>query len=101
MAKIAANPSSIRAASSEVESAADLIGRAFDGRAGELSVSGPAAWSLVGMMGTATRVWRPYLNRLRASVGASADGLSAIAENFEATEWEAARQRRGGGALME
>jgi hypothetical protein len=84
-----------------VRTAADLLGRALDGGAGELAVSGPAGWAAVAMMGTATGVWRPYLSRLRASVAESADALSAMAENFVATEWEAARQRRGGGAFVE
>ena len=63
-------------------------------------MSAPAAWSLVAMMGAATGAWSQYLDQLRSSVTASADGLSAMAENFVATEWETARQQRGGGAFV-
>jgi hypothetical protein len=100
VAEIAVNPDSLRTASNEVGTAARLLRRALDGRTGELAVSGPAAWSLVAMTAAAIGAWRPYLDRLRASVAESANGLSAMAENFVATEWEAARQRRGGGAFV-
>ncbi len=101
MAAIAVDQGSLRTGSHEVRAAADLLGRTFDSRAGDLSVSGPAAWSMVSMTATATGVWGSYLRELRASVAASADGLSAMAQIFAAAEWQAARLPRGGGAFVE
>ena len=99
MAEIAVDLNGLRAASGEVRTAAELLSRTFDGRAGELAVYAPTAWSMVRMMGTATGAWGPYLGQVRDSVAGSADQLSAIAAHFEATEWEAARHQRRGGAF--